>query len=84
MTLDEITRDGRKYRPRILGEEEEHSKCEPFRFSAVNGRPGSDEPGWPITALNQVADISACNTLPPLVISLAGTLYSTQTLSLYH
>ena len=39
-------------RTRRPGEEEEQSKCQPNLFSAVIGRPGSDEPGRPITAQN--------------------------------
>ena len=54
---------------------EKQPKCQPTRFSAVSG--------WSQHLIER-ADILATDTLPPLVISLAGTLYSTQTLSLYH
>ena len=43
------SRKVQKHRPRRSREE---VKNQPSRFSAVIGRPGSDEPGRPITALN--------------------------------
>ena len=47
--------DGRKYRPRRPEEENKQPKSQPSPFSAVIGRPGSDEPGRLITALNRVS-----------------------------
>ena len=42
----EITREGKVYY--------QYLKCRLTQFSAVIGRPGSDEPGRPITVLNRV------------------------------
>ena len=48
-------RDGPKALAKEItrGEKYQQPKCQPSQFSAVIGRPGSDEPGQPITELNQ-------------------------------
>ena len=52
-SVEMFVRMVQKHRPRGPREEEEQTKYQPSRFSAVIGRPGSDKPGRPITALNR-------------------------------